>query len=319
MTRQWIREFGLSIDTGSETIDVSQLRGRFRVRLAVVQSPNSAEILVTNLSEATAQKIRKEGQKVSLTVGYQGGPSIAFTGNIIQKRVGRENPVDTYLAIVAQDGDIAYNFATVSKTLAAGSTFKDQVDVVLEAMKPHGVTKGYISDLGAKKMPRARTLFGMARDAMRDIAISAGANWTIQDGKLDVVKFGETKPGDVIVLNSQTGMIGRPVQTFEGVIARMLINPRVKPNALIKIDEASIDAAAFTPGIPGALGNSNLAKGIAADGLYKIVVVEHHGDTHGNAWYTEVICHRADGEGIYFNIASQNIVAEEVDGKAVAP
>nr|WP_156446597.1 hypothetical protein [Bradyrhizobium sp. CCH1-B1] len=289
------------------------------MRLAVVQSPNSAEILVTNLSEATAQKIRKEGQKVSLTVGYQGGPSIAFTGNIIQKRVGRENPVDTYLAIVAQDGDIAYNFATVSKTLAAGSTFKDQVDVVLEAMKPHGVTKGYISDLGAKKMPRARTLFGMARDAMRDIAISAGANWTIQDGKLDVVKFGETKPGDVIVLNSQTGMIGRPVQTFEGVIARMLINPRVKPNALIKIDEASIDAAAFTPGIPGALGNSNLAKGIAADGLYKIVVVEHHGDTHGNAWYTEVICHRADGEGIYFNIASQNIVAEEVDGKAVAP
>ena len=319
MTRQWIREFGLSIDTGSETIDVSQLRGRFRVRLAVVQSPNSAEILVTNLSEATAQKIRKEGQKVSLTVGYQGGPSIAFTGNIIQKRVGRENPVDTYLAIVAQDGDIAYNFATVSKTLAAGSTFKDQVDVVLEAMKPHGVTKGYISDLGSKKMPRARTLFGMARDAMRDIAISAGANWTIQDGKLDVVKFGETKPGDVIVLNSQTGMIGRPVQTFEGVIARMLINPRVKPNAKIKIDEASIDAAAFTPGIPGALGNSNLAKGIAADGLYKIVVVEHHGDTHGNPWYTEVICHRADGEGIYFNIASQNIVAEEVDGKAVAP
>jgi hypothetical protein len=319
MTRQWLRSFGLTIDTGSETIDVSNLRGRFRIRLAVVQSPNSAEIIVTNLSEATAQKIRKEGQKVSLTIGYQSGPSIAFTGNIIQKRVGRENPVDTYLAIVAQDGDIAYNFATVSKTLSAGSTFKDQVDVVLEAMKPHGVTKGYISDLGGRKMPRARTLFGMARDAMRDIAISAGANWTIQDGKLDVVKFGETKPGDVIVLNSQTGMIGRPVQTFDGVIARMLINPRVKPNAKIKIDEASIDAAAFTPDYRAAVGNSNLATGIATDGLYKIVTVEHHGDTHGNPWYTEIIAHRADDQGIYFNIASQNIVAQEVDGSSAAP
>lgn len=307
MTRQWIREFGLQIEGQSGTVDLSQLRGRFQVRLAVVQSPNSAEIIVTNLKEETAQLIRKEGQKVSLTIGYQDGPSIAFTGNIIQKRVGRENPVDTYLAIVAQDGDIAYNYATVSKTLAAGSTFKDQVDVVLEAMKPYGVTKGFISDLGSQKMPGPRVLFGMARDVMREIATSTGAFWTIQDGKLDVVKAKETKPGDVIVLNSQTGMIGRPVQTFDGVIARMLINPRVRPNTRIKIDEASIDAAAFSTTVQGALGNELLKTGIAADGLYKVVVVEHHGDTHGNAWYTEVVCHRADGQGVQLNVANLNI------------
>ncbi len=307
MTRQWIREFGLQVEGQSGTIDLSNLRGRFRVRYATVQSPNSAEIIVTNAKEETAQTIRKEGQRVTLTAGYQDGNAIIFQGEIIQKRVGRENPVDTYLGIVAQDGDRAYNFATVSKTLAAGSTFKDQVDVVLEAMKPYGVTKGFISELGSQKMPGPRVLFGMARDVMREIATSTGAAWTIENGKLDLVKAKETKPGDVIVLNSQTGMIGRPVQTFDGVIARMLLNTRVKPNTKIKIDEASIDTATFSTDYTGALGNEVLKSQIATDGLYKVVVVEHHGDTHGNAWYTEVVCHRADGQGINLNVANLNI------------
>lgn len=310
MTRQWIREFGLQIEGENDTVDVSKLRGRFNVRYATVQTPNAAEIIVTNLKEETAQKIRKEGTRVTLTAGYQDGHAIIFKGEIIQKRVGRENPVDTYLAIVAQDGDRAYNFATVSKTLAAGSTFKDQVDVAVEAMKPYGVTPGYISDLGDRKMPRARTLFGMARDVLRDVAVSTGASWTVESGKLDIVKNRETKPGDVIVLNSQTGMIGRPVQTFDGVIARMLLNTTVKPNRLIKIDEASIDAATFSPNYTGALGNEILKTGIAADGLYKIIAVEHHGDTRGNPWYTEVVCHRADGQGIQLNVANANITSD---------
>ncbi len=310
MTRQWIREFGLQIEGENGTFDVSALRGRFNVRYATVQTPNAAEIIVTNLKEETAQKIRKEGTRVTLTAGYQDGHAIIFKGEIIQKRVGRENPVDTYLAIVAQDGDRAYNFATVSKTLAAGSTFKDQVDVAVEAMKPYGVTLGYISDLGDRKMPRARTLFGMARDVLRDVAVSTGASWTVESGKLDIVKNRETKPGDVIVLNSQTGMIGRPVQTFDGVIARMLLNTTVKPNRLIKIDEASIDAATFSPNYTGALGNEILKTGIAADGLYKIIAVEHHGDTRGNPWYTEVVCHRADGQGIQLNVANANITSD---------
>lgn len=307
MTRQWIREFGLTIETDSGSIDVSELRGRFKVRYVTVQSPNAAEIIVTNLKEETAQKIKKEGQKVTLTAGYQDGFAVIFSGNIIQKRVGRENPVDTYLAIVAQDSDKAYNFATMSKTLAAGSTFKDQVDAVLEAMKPYGVTKGFIGDLGSQKMPGPRVLFGMARDVMREIATSTRASWTLENGKLDVVKANETKPGEAIVLNSQTGMIGRPVETFDGVIARMLLNTRVKPNTLLKIDEKSIDAGAFSADTLATAQNENLATNIAADGLYKVVVVEHHGDSRGNPWYTEVVCHRADGLGVNFNVANLNI------------
>lgn len=296
MTRQWLREVSLTVETGSETIDVSELRVRFKVTQNRLQTPNAADIIITNLKEETAQKIKKEGSLVTLKAGYQGASEGLFKGNLIQKRTGRENPVDTYVALVATSGDKAYNFSTVSKTLAAGATFKDQVDVVLEAMKPHGITAGYIADLGNKKMPRGRTLFGMARDVMRDIAFSTGTSWFIEDDKLNITKNNEPKPGEAFVLNSTTGMIGRPVQTLDGIIVRMLLNPKVRPDTRIKIDQGSIDEAAFNPNYTAEVANSMIPS-LADDGMYRVLVADHHGDSRGNPWYTEVICIRADGQG----------------------
>lgn len=296
MTRQWIRECRLTIEGGGQSFDVSALRIRFKVEQNNIQRPNVAEIFVTNPKRETAQQIKKEGQIVSLEAGYQEGYGLIFKGELIQKRYGRENPVDTYLALVAQSGDRAYNFSTVSKTLAAGSTFKDQVDVAVEAMKPYGVTPGYISDLGDRKMPRARTLFGMARDVLRDIAFATGTSWSIQNQKLQILKNGEGLPGKTFVVNSRTGMIGLPVQTFDGIIVRMLLNPQVNPGTIIKLDEGSVQEAAFNPNYLAEVQNSMIPS-IAEDGFYKVLVSEHHGDTRGNPWYTEVICTRADGQG----------------------
>ncbi|WP_199091537.1 hypothetical protein [Bosea sp. ASV33] len=296
MTRQWIRDVSLTIDAGGETIDVSNLRIRFKVTQNRLQTPNAAEITITNLKEETAQKIKKEGQSVTLSAGYQGVREVIFRGNLIQKRTGRENPVDTYCSLLATSGDKAYNFATVSKTLAAGSTFKDQVDVVLEAFKPHGITAGYIADLGTKQMPRPRVLFGMARDVMRDIAFSTGSSWFIENDKLNITKNNEPRPGEAFVINSNTGMIGRPVQTLDGIIVRMLLNPKVRPDTRLKIDQSSIDQAAFSPNYTAEVQNSMIPS-LADDGLYRVLVADLIGDTEGNIYYTDATCIRADGQG----------------------
>lgn len=310
MTRQWIRDVSLTIDAGGETIDVSGLRIRFKVTQNRLQTPNSADITITNLKESTAQKIKKEGQSVALAAGYQAAREGIFKGNLIQKRTGRENPVDTYCSLLATSGDKAYNFATVSKTLSAGATFKDQVDVVLEAFKPFGITAGYIADLGSKQMPRPRVLFGMARDVMRDIAFSTGSSWFIEDDKLNITKNNEPRPGEAFVLNSDTGMIGRPVQTIGGIIVRMLLNPKVRPDTRLKIDQGSIDQAAFSPNYTAEVQNSMLPS-LADDGLYRVLVADHFGDTEGNAYYTDAVCLRADGEGpIPLSLAQQGITLD---------
>ncbi|MFG1302728.1 hypothetical protein V5F34_01120 [Xanthobacter autotrophicus] len=297
MTQQWIRKVRLVVGNGSEGIDCSEMRIRFAVKKAEVGYPEQADITITNLATATATKIRNEYKEVYLEAGYEGSSSEIFRGEIVQVRgPGRENPTDTYLNIQAAASQRAHSYAMVNKTLASGHTFKDQVDACLEALKPYGVTAGHITDLGNVKMPRGRAMFGMARNQLRAICGSIGASWFISGGKLNIVKYNETLPGNAVVLNSDTGMIGMPVQTIEGVEVRCLLNPKLKIDGLIKIDEGSIQRSklSITTDESYEVQKTFLEQVIATDGLYKILFLTHIGDTRGTEYYSEILCTAAN-------------------------
>ena len=307
MAQQWLRYCKLTVAGGGDSVDLSQLRIRFQVTQHNLQSPNVGDITISNLSDQTVKRIKGEGTEVTLEAGYEENPGLIFKGQIIQKRSGRENPVDTYLNIIAQGGDQAYNFATVSKTLAAGHTYRDQVMTAYEALKPFGITLGKIADLGDKKMPRARVMFGMARDILRTIAISTGTSWSIQNNELTVTKNNEPKEGGAIVLNSRTGMIGLPIQSIDGILVTCLLNPQIGPGSLIQINQASVQEAKLSADYTAVVNNAMIPS-TADDGYYKCLVVNHIGDTRGDPWYTQILCLRADGKGpIPLSIASQGI------------
>lgn len=292
MSQQWIRKISAKV-AGTE---YNSLRIRFKVEQASVQRPNALHLTVTNPEPNKAKSLIKEKAPVELSAGYESNCGLIFKGTAIQIRYARENPTDTFMGVVATGGDMPYNFGVVSKTLAAGHTWRDQIDHVLEVFKPFGVTEGFISDLGNQKMPRGRTLFGMARDAMRHIAASTGSTWWIDNDKLYVVKNTDAVPGQAIVLNSSTGLIGMAEQTIDGVVAKCLLNPNIKPKTIIKIDQKSISPAVFSPDYTAAKAN-DIIPSIAEDGFYRAEVVMHEGDTHGGAWYTSFNCLRADGKG----------------------
>lgn len=292
MTRLYKRVCRITTSGGSAgTLDLSDFRVRFRITDPNVQSPRAAIIRISNLSEATAQGLPKTSGRVTLELGYEGLFSRIFSGDVKHRRLGRESPTDTYADLFAEDGQRAYQQATVSKTLPANSTGKDIYNVVLEAMKPYGITAGNIPEAFAKaKDPRAQVHFGMARDTMRRLAQSLGCTWKIQDGKLNAVPAGEAM-GDTVILNSETGLIGRPTQTDQGIIGRSLLNPRIMANGKLKIDEKSIDGAAYDFTVRGAVNMSEPNRGtIATDGLYKVLAVDHTGDTRGNDFYSEFTC-----------------------------
>ena len=90
------------------------------------------------------------------------------------------------------------------------------------------------------------------------------------------------------MLNSRTGLVGMPAQTFNGIEARCLLNPEIKPSTLIQIDESSIQRQAISPNYSAGARNFNMPS-IDADGIYKIYEVTHHGDTRGTDWYTDMI------------------------------
>lgn len=290
MTQQFLRAASLVVADKLSGIDLSQLHIKFSIKQWDLQTPNTCQIRVYNVADNTAQRVQKEFSQVILQCGYQGGDlGTIFQGTLVQVRRGRESPVDTYLDLSGADGDEALNFAVVNTAIAAGSSFKDRITALTQAMAPYGVTLGNVPDLPSGGLPRGTTKLGMARDHLRDIAFATDTTFFIQNGVLHFIPREGSLPGTAIELNSATGLIGFPEQTEDGIQVRALLDPQIKIGGQVKINNADILQAQLNLSATGANQNAFLPS-IADDGLYRVVVCEHSGDTRGNEWYSDLIC-----------------------------
>lgn len=168
-------------------------------------------------------------------------------------------------------------------------------------MKPFGISLGRVNiDLSQPKYPRGIPLAGMAHEILRHVALSKGALWSIQQGKVDIIDQKKPVTGGVTVMNSNTGMIGWPQQTPDGVLVRSLLNPALQPNGRVQINQKSIQQAEQDNNpVSGAgsqknfdLTNTGL---IARDGIYRIIFMTRAGDTRGSDWFDESMCIAAQG------------------------
>lgn len=81
-----------------------------------------------------------------------------------------------------------------------------------------------------------------------------------------------------VALNADTGLIGDPSQTDDGVSAQCLINPSMKLNTLVHIDSSAIATKALQ-------NAESVVSSFSANGVYRIIKLTYEGDTHGDPWY----------------------------------
>jgi hypothetical protein len=301
MTAQFIRKVSLIVgDSSTQGLDLSQLHIRFSILSASVQSPKHTSIRVYNLSDTTVKRMQKEFTRVFLSAGYGDNVGQIFAGSIKQIRRGRENATDTFVEIIAADGDTAYNFATVNATLSAGWTATDVYKALLASLSPYAITAGYAPAFPATKGARGKAMYGMTRDYLRELADSVGASWNVQDGRLNIIPIAGYLPGPVPVITDKTGMIGVPVQTVDGITVKSLLNPGIVPGGRIQINNASVQQIQLNVSYQ-AVNNfytnndPNQNAGLDADGFYKVYALNMHGDTRGVDFYSEMICAAVNG------------------------
>lgn len=293
-SRQWIRACSLVVaDDSGNGLDLANLRITFSTHKGDNETPNGAEFKIYNLAENTLSRIRREFTRIVLQAGYQGNIGVIFDGNIESTRAGSDNGVDTWLEITAADADRAYNFSTVNKTLAAGSTPKERIDVCQQAFAGKGAGKiGYLPEFVQQTLPRGKVMYGMARKFMRDEAISNNCSWNFQNGALQMVPEKSYLPGEAVVLTFETGLIGTPEQTNDGIEVQCLLNPNLRVGGRIKLDNKSILEAK-----KDSKDNSKTPPALDADGFYRILSVEYTGDTRGTDWYAKLVCVGIDDTG----------------------
>lgn len=300
MSTNWIRYLNLTASGAGLSAEFSQLRCRFNVRQFMTETPNIAEIAITNPAPNTIKAfLSQEFTKISIEAGYQDNHGIVFVGEIAQARYGRENPTDTWILVTARDSDRSYNFATVSKSFPAGSTPHDHFQAAMTSMQAMGAKPGYLGvDLSKPVFPRAVTLYGMARDVMRNIAVSKSATWSAQNGEIQMLGLSQTLPGSAIAVNSQTGLIGMPEQRLTGIAARVLINPAIKVHTMVQINQGDIQRAKFVVNYGGTADMRNAAlPSVTADGHYKVLQISVEGDTRDTPWYMDLLCVAVSSSG----------------------
>lgn len=304
MANQFGRKASLIVSTGTQGLDLSQLRFKFQTRNADEQAPNTLYVRVYNLADSTAKTIQKEFTTITLQAGYENGNyGVIFSGTIKEVRKGRERNIDSYLDIYAADGDEYYGFAVAALSLAAGQTPAQVITAIQSAQSPNGVASlpfasdasGLIAGAGAgqaQALSRGKVLFGMTRDLARDWALKYGYRWSMQNGQFVVVPITGYRPGEAVVLSSTTGLIGVPEAQNDGVHARALLNPLIRIGGLVQIAQSDINQITLQQ--QGLQYAPAVATVTTATGFYRVLVSESTGDTRGNDWFTDIICLAVD-------------------------
>jgi hypothetical protein len=296
----WGRKYKVRIEPkgGGKAWDVSNLRCTFRIEKTALSLANMADVQIYNLNAQTESDILKEGAHVTIEAGYEGVIQQAtpnqsgqivnepiqygkiFDGLLLQIFRLQENNVDYQLNFVAEDGQdfINQGFVTVSK--AANSTPRQIIDAVAgQANYPVQVAR-VTENLSTQALPRGKVIFGKPKDYLRTIAYENNANFYIEDNQVYLIRSSDIPSGSEVVLTPKTGLIGYPQQVNNGVEIKCLLNPKIKLETIVKIDNSSIRLMKAQRG--------QLITPLDADGLYQVIKVIHTGDTRGDEWYTTV-------------------------------
>lgn len=194
------------------------------------------------------------------------GLPVVFVGNIQQAWVDLNRAPDAAFNVIANPLAQAANAPTqpVSFTGAADvvtlmSGFADKMDMTFEN---NGVVAG---SFNLSTPYFAGSLLQQAQACAR----AAGINWIADDGVLAIWPRGGYRSSvKTLVLSPETGLLGYPTYTLQGVIAKTVFNPSLQFGAQFKIESS------ITP----------------ANGLWTVFRVTHdlESETPDGAWFTDV-------------------------------
>jgi hypothetical protein len=278
----------LEVSNSDYEVQSGALRCTFNIDRPGYQAYYYGDIVIYNLNGPTESQIIKESNRVVVEAGYVNGAyGKIFDGRIFQIFRERENVVDYKLTLHCLDGMGIMDSTLCAFTLFAGSDQRGHIKSIAEqATNP--IQLGVISEnINTRALPRGKTFFGQPKDYLRQIAGDNNAQFYVQDQQIHITRVSDgtvLTANEAIVFTPNTGLIGTPQVTSEGISFKVLLNPLLKitnPSMVVKLDMTAVQQQLLKIGqYPTILDQS---------GFYQIGKLRHFGDTRGNDWYTEVV------------------------------
>lgn len=267
-------------DNSGVALDVSELHCTFDVQYVVNQTPPFSTVVIFNLNPETEDFILEYGAHVVVEAGYEGSQyGEIFQGDLVEPIRDMSDNVTYRLTLSCLASDSMINQGFVAFSLAKGQSARNILtNLASKASVPTPL--GEISPrLSTSQLPRGKSVFGLTRDYIRQIAQGNNMTFYSADGKINLLHAADPPQGEIITLSPSSGLIGQPVQSGLGVSFECLLNPAMRINTLVHIESSLIQAQTFQIG--------QYPRPLDGEGIYRIISVEHTGDTRGDPWYTK--------------------------------
>lgn len=257
----------------ANAVEISALRMTFQIEKHLGSEPNKSEITITNLAEVSRSAIERKPLHVRLEAGYDGEYAQLFVGDL---RYGSStlDGVDWMTRLEVGDGDRAYNHARVKRSYKSGVSKSTVLQDIAKSMGLRVPTSLADARELLEQYATGVTLQGPSRAEMDRLLKSSGMSWSVQDGKLQVLRSTDVRSDRAFVVSQDTGMIGSPEygapkKPGESPVlsVRMLLAPEVFPGGRILLQ----------------------SKNKSINGTFRVERVVHTGDTDPRGpWETEV-------------------------------
>lgn len=254
--------------TSAQVFEIEDLHFTFNVEKNLKNEPNTCECTIYNLSERSRVEFDTVGGKFSLLAGYEDATAMVFYGDVTKVDHSRDG-ADWVTKIQAGDGQRSRKWARVSQTFKGGALVAEVGRVTGSVM---GIDPGNLEEKLAGRVEQYATGHVASGNASREfdkVMLRLGYLWSVQDGRLQVLRPGEATTETIAVLSPSTGLVGSPehgTATGKGkpatLKARALLTPTILPGRRVQLEDCS------------------------AAGLYRVLKVSHSGDTHGSDWFT---------------------------------
>lgn len=267
-------------DDAGTTIDIGPpFRVTFKVKRDLSRHPNSCEIRIYNLAEQTRGIIEKGALRIRLYAGHAGVARLLFDGDLTRAWSEREDEASIVTIIFVGDGARAYAEARMNKS------YRPPIRVAT-------VLGDCAKSLGLKLPPEVEqsaelrqaleggiSLHGPTRDVLTRLLAPYAYHWSVQDGRLLIIRDEDLAPGEEFIVDADSGLIGSPKwrapdkprkKTSKKAKPRpefefdMILEPEMRPARRVRLRSEFFDVS------------------------LKALEVEHTGDSHGSDFTTKV-------------------------------
>lgn len=224
-------------------LEIDKLRIRFEVSKGLGKEPNKTTIKISNLAEHTRTELeRGKPLGVTLYAGYQNVYQLIAAGDLSRAFSIREGRTDIVTTLRVSDGLRAYQKGRMQRSYKPPIV---ALRVLEDAAKSLGLTLPPELEQSSELKQAIEggiSMHGQTRDVLTRLLAPYGYGWSIQDGRLLILKDDDLRPGEEFLVDAESGLVGIPERTYpekaggkSEVKFQTLLDPRIKSGSAVRL------------------------------------------------------------------------------------